>query len=308
MAINVRQIHPVFVGEVTGVDLSRPLEPAVRAEIEAAIFRHAVLVFPGQTISDEQQLGFSGWFGPLETSVRKLRPGNKDRLDPHIADISNLTEKHELMQRDDRRRMGQLANQLWHTDSSFKKVPARYSLLSARVVPPEGGETEFVDLRAAYDSLPAKLKAQIEDLVAEHWYLYSRGLIGFGDFSPEERAGLAPVQQVLVRVHPGSRRKTLYLASHAEHIIGMPVPEGRLLLRELTEYATQPNLIYRHRWTVGDLVMWDDRCTMHRGRPWDPQHVRDMHRTTVSDELSTLEQRERAPAHAQPAHAQPAHA
>ena len=303
MAIKVRQLHPVFVGEVTGVDLSRPVEPSVMAEIEAAIFQHAVLVFPGQTITDEQQLEFSRWFGPLETSVRKLRPGNQDRLDPHVADISNLTETHQLMSREDRRRMGQLANQLWHTDSSFKKVPARYSLLSARVVPPEGGETEFVDLRAAYDSLPDKLKAQIEDLVAEHWYLYSRGLIGFTDFTPEERAGLAPVQQVLVRVHPGSQRKTLYLASHAEHIIGMPVPEGRLLLRELTEYATRPPLTYRHRWTVGDLVMWDDRCTMHRGRPWDPLHVRDMHRTTVSDEVSTLDQRDRAAPVREPAHA-----
>jgi alpha-ketoglutarate-dependent 2,4-dichlorophenoxyacetate dioxygenase len=303
MAIKVRQLHPVFVGEVTGVDLSRPVEPSVMAEIEAAIFQHAVLVFPGQTITDEQQLEFSRWFGPLETSVRKLRLDHKERLDSHIADISNLTETNQLMSREDRRRMGQLANQLWHTDSSFKKVPARYSLLSARVVPPEGGETEFVDLRAAYDSLPDKLKAQIEDLVAEHWYLYSRGLIGFTDFTPEERAGLAPVQQVLVRVHPGSKRKTLYLASHAEHIIGMPVPEGRLLLRELTEYATRPPLVYRHHWTVGDLVMWDDRCTMHRGRPWNLQHVRDMHRTTVSDEISTLEQRARAVPAREPAHA-----
>ena len=303
MAIKVRQLHPVFVGKVTGVDLSRPVEPSVMAEIEAAIFQHAVLVFPGQTITDEQQLEFSRWFGPLETSVRKLRLDHKERLDSHIADISNLTETNQLMSREDRRRMGQLANQLWHTDSSFKKVPARYSLLSARVVPPEGGETEFVDLRAAYDSLPDKLKAQIEDLVAEHWYLYSRGLIGFTDFTPEERAGLAPVQQVLVRVHPGSKRKTLYLASHAEHIIGMPVPEGRLLLRELTEYATRPPLVYRHHWTVGDLVMWDDRCTMHRGRPWNLQHVRDMHRTTVSDEISTLEQRARAVPAREPAHA-----
>jgi len=303
MAISVRQIHPVFVGEVTGVDLTGPVDPAVMQEIEQAIFRHAVLVFPGQAITDAQQMAFSRWFGPLETSIRKLRADNKDRLDPHIADISNLTETDQLMRGDDRRRMSQLANQLWHTDSSFKRVPARYSLLSARVVPPEGGETEYVDLRAAYDSLPDALKAEIEELVAEHWYLHSRSQVGFSDFNEDERIALAPVPQVLVRVHPGSRRKTLYLASHAEHIIGMPVPEGRLLLRELMDYATHPDLIYRHRWKVGDLVMWDDRCTMHRGRRWDPRHVRDMHRTTVSDELSTLEQREhparaRAPAHA----------
>ena len=305
MAITVRQLHPLFVGEVTGVDLGRPLEPAVMAAIEAAIFEHAVLVFPGQAITDEQQLAFSRWFGPLETSIRRLRPGHQsyNRLDLHISDISNLTETNALMRQDDRRRQGQLANQLWHTDSSFKPVPARYSLLSARVVPKTGGETEFVDLRAAYDGLPAELKAEIEDLVAEHWYLYSRGLIGFTDFSAEERAGLEPVPQVLVRVHPGSRRKTLYLASHAEHIIGMPVPEGRLLLRDLMDHATRPHLVYRHRWTVGDLVMWDDRCTMHRGRPWDLREVRDMHRTTVSDERSTLDQRDHPVAARQAAHA-----
>jgi alpha-ketoglutarate-dependent 2,4-dichlorophenoxyacetate dioxygenase len=303
MAIGVRQLHPLFVAEVTGVDLSQPVDPAVMTAIEAAIFQHAVLVFPGQAITDAQQLAFSRWFGPLETSIRKLRADNKDRLDPQISDISNLTETNQLMERDDRRRMSQLANQLWHTDSSFKAVPARYSLLSARVVPPEGGETEFTDLRAAHDSLPVTLKTQIEALVAEHWYLYSRGLIGFGDFTAAEQAGLMPVQQVLVRLHPGSRRKTLYLASHAEHIVGMPVPEGRLLLRELMEYATQPQLIYRHRWAVGDLVMWDDRCTMHRGRPFDPRHVRDMHRTTVSDEVSTLTARSLPEAAREPAHA-----
>jgi alpha-ketoglutarate-dependent 2,4-dichlorophenoxyacetate dioxygenase len=291
MAITVRQIHRLFVGEVTGVDLSKPLDPATKAEIDQAIYQHAVLVFPNQPIDDAQQIAFSENFGPLETSIRKLRQDNKDRLDLRVSDISNLNHKNELLGKHERRHATLLANQLWHTDSSFKKVPARYSLLSARVVPPEGGETEFVDLRAAYDDLPAKLKAQIDDMVCEHFYLYSRGLIGFTDFDATERAGLEPVQQVLVRTHPGSGRKTLYLASHASHVLGLPVPDGRMLLRELTEHATHPDRIYRHKWTVGDLVMWDDRCTMHRGRPWDPAHVRDMHRTTVSDELSTLDQR-----------------
>ena len=158
-------------------------------------------------------------------------------------------------------------------------------------MPPEGGETEFADLRAAYDALPDRIKAEIEDLVAEHWYLHSRAQIGFADFDSNERAGLEPVPQVLVRVHPGSKRKTLYLASHAAHIVGMPVPEGRLLLRDLMDHATQRQFVYRHVWKVGDLVMWDDRCTMHRGRPFDPRQIRDMHRTTVSDEVSTLAQR-----------------
>ncbi len=293
MAIRVRQLHPVFVGEVTGVDLRQPLDAAAVAAIRAAIDRQAVLVFPDQPLTDGQQIAFSRHFGPLETSIRTLRKDNVNRLDPHVSDISNLDPTGAKMGAEDRRRVGQLANQLWHTDSSFKTVPARYSLLSARVVPPEGGETEFADLRAAYDALPARVQAEIEELVAEHWYLYSRSLIGFGDFNDDERAGLEPVRQVVVRVHPGSGRKTLYLASHASHIVGMPVPEGRLLLRDLTDHATQPQFVYRHRWRVGDLVMWDDRCTLHRGRPWDQGHVRDMHRTTVSDERSTLEQRER---------------
>ena len=294
MAVRVRRLHPVFVGEVTGVDLSRPVDGTTFAAIEAAIHRHAVLVFPDQRISDEQQLAFSELFGPLESSIRRLRQTKEraERLDIRVSDISNIDENDKIVSPGDRRRMGQLANQLWHTDSSFKVVPARYSLLSARTVPPEGGETEFADLRAAYDALPDKTKAGIEHLVAEHWYLHSRAQIGFTDFDANERANLAPVPQVLVRVHPGSKRKTLYLASHAEHIIDMPVPEGRLLLGDLMEHATQPQFVYRHHWSVGDLVMWDDRCTMHRGRPWDPQHVRDMHRTTVSDEVSTLAQRQ----------------
>ncbi|MBI3516090.1 MAG: TauD/TfdA family dioxygenase, partial [Proteobacteria bacterium] len=252
------------------------------------------LVFPGQRITDAQQLAFSERFGPLESSIRRLRQNKEraERLDIRVSDISNIDDDNKIVANDDRRRMGQLANQLWHTDSSFKAVPARYSLLSARIVPAEGGETEFADLRAAYDALPDKTKAEIDDLVAEHWYLHSRAQIGFGDFDANERAGLEPVPQVVVRVHPGSARKTLYLASHAEHIIGMPVPEGRLLLRDLMEHATQPQFVYRHHWKVGDLVMWDDRCTMHRGRPWDPSQVRDMHRTTVSDEVSTLAQRQ----------------
>ena len=294
MTIRVRRLHPVFVGEVTGVDLRRPVDAATFAAIEAAIHRCAVLVFPGQAITDEQQLAFSERFGPLESSIRRLRQTKEraERLDIRVSDISNIDDNNKIVSADDRRRMGQLANQLWHTDSSFKPVPARYSLLSARTVPAEGGETEFADLRAAYDALPDRTKAEIDDLVAEHWYLHSRAQIGFGDFDANERANLAPVPQVVVRVHPGSKRKALYLASHAEHIIGMPVPEGRLLLRDLMEHATQPQFVYRHHWKVGDLVMWDDRCTMHRGRPWDPQHIRDMHRTTVSDEVSTLAQRQ----------------
>ena len=290
MPISVKQLHPLFVGEVSGVDLSRPVEPATVREVVDAADRHAVLVFHDQRITDEQQIAFSALLGPLETTIKRFRPGHKPRLDLHISDVSNLDEEGGVLTREDRRRMNGLGNRLWHTDSSFKAVPARYSLLSARQIPPSGGETQFCDLRAAYDALPEAKKRQLEGLVAEHSILYSRSTIGFTDFSEEERAQLAPVPQTLVRLHPGSRRKTLYLASHAMSIRGMPLPEARLLLLELMEHATQREFVYTHRWRLGDLVMWDDRCTMHRARDYDMSIPRDMHRTTVSDGVSTLEQ------------------
>ena len=187
--------------------------------------------------------------------------------------------------------MMMLANQLWHTDSSFKPVPGKVSLLSAREVPPSGGETEFADLRAAYDALDEGTKKQIDDLIAEHSIFRSRGLIGYTDFSDEERAALPPVPQTLVRIHPGSRRKTLYLAAHASHVIGWPIEQGRTLLAELITFATQPRFVHQHQWRAGDLVVWDNRCTLHRARPYDDaHHRRDMRRTTVEDSGPTLEQ------------------
>ena len=288
--IEVKQLHPLFVGEVSGVDLRKPVDTEAVRAIVAAADKYAVLVFRGQAIDDEQQIAFSRHLGPLETTIRVLRKDCEVRLNPHVSDISNLDEKSRVLEAQDRRRMNGLANRLWHTDSSFKRVPARYSLLSARVIPPEGGETEFADLRAAYDALPEKKKAQIEGLVAEHSIIYSRATIGFTDYSADERAGLPAVPQLIVRRHPGSGRKTLYLASHAHEIRGMPTPEARMLLRDLIEHATQRQFVYTHRWRVGDLVMWDDRCTMHRARDYDMSYPRDMHRTTVSDGVSTLEQ------------------
>ena len=290
MAISVRQLHPLFVGEVSGVDLRQPPDAALMAEIVAAADRHAVLVFREQVITDEQHVAFSRPFGRLETTIKAYRPGFKGRLDPHVADISNLDEEGGVLAADDRRRMNSLGNRLWHTDYTFKDTPGKYSLLSARVIPADGGETQFADMRAAYDALPDRVKARLEGLVAEHSLLYSRGTIGFEDFSDEERARLPSASQLVVRVHPGSRRKTLYLASHAMMIHGMAVPEGRILLRDLMEHATQPEFVYTHRWRVGDMVLWDNRCTMHRAREYDARQVRELHRTTVMEEASTLDQ------------------
>ncbi|HVY18229.1 MAG TPA: TauD/TfdA family dioxygenase [Rhodopila sp.] len=290
MSITVEALHPAIGARVTGLDLREPQPDATIAAIEDAINRHAVLVFPGQSITDAQQLEFSARFGTLETTVRAYRSDFVPRLDLRIADISNLDHNNQVRTNDDRLRLNALGNRLWHSDSSFKRVPARYSLLSARVIPSEGGETQFADMRAAWDALPDKMKAQLEGLVCEHTQLFSRARIGFTDWSEEERAKMAPVPQVLVRTHPGSGRKSLYLSSHAGRIRGMPAPEALMLLLDLNEHATQPQFVYSHRWTVGDLVMWDNRCTMHRARAYDETQVRDMHRTTVSDGVPTVQE------------------
>ena len=290
MTLHLRPLHELFVAEATGVDLRTPIDDATLAEIVAALDRYAVLVLPGQALSDAQQMDFSARLGPLETTIKAYRPDHKARLDLHISDVSNLDENNRIMAPDDRRRMNGLGNRLWHTDSSFKAIPARYSLLSARAIPGAGGETEFADLRAAWDALPEDMQRRIEGLVAEHSILHSRASIGFTDFSAEERARLQPVPQTLVRTHPGSGRKTLYLASHAGSIRGMALPEARLLLLDLMEHATQRAFVYTHRWRLHDLVIWDDRCTMHRAREYDATVPRDMHRTTVSDGISTLAQ------------------
>jgi len=198
--------------------------------------------------------------------------------------ISNLDENGAVLSQHDRRRMFALGNQLWHTDASFKRIPAKYSLLHAHSVMPEGGETQFVDTRAAYDALPPKMQERIETLIAEHSIFSSRAKLGFTDFSEEERRALPPVRRSLVRAHPGSGRKALYIGSHASHIVGWPVPDGRMLISELMEHATQPQFVYTHTWAVGDLIIWDNRCTLHRGRPYDEgNHRRDMRRATIQD-------------------------
>ena len=292
MAIELTPLHRALGAELRGVDLTRPVMPEVFAEINAAFNRYGILVFPNQPVSDEQQLAFSRLFGPLE--VNPNYAGAKMRLRPNVADISNLDAEGRVLAPDDRRNLFNIGNQLWHTDSSFKRLPAKCSLLSARELPAPGpmggGETEFADLRAAWDALPEAKKRQLQGLVVEHSIFRSRSQIGFVDFNDEIFKELPPVSQALVRHHHYSGRASLYLASHASHIIGWPLEEGRAVIEQLIAFATQPQFVYRHHWTVGDLVMWDNRCTMHRGRPYDDTQRRVLHRTTVSDWANTLEQ------------------
>ena len=292
MAIEVTPLHPTLGAEVRCVDLTRPIMPEIFAEIEAAFHHYGILIFPEQPVSDDQQLAFSRLFGPLE--VNPNYAGTRLRLRPDLADISNLDPEGRVLARDDRRNLFNLGNQLWHTDSSFKRIPAKCSLLSAReLLSPGsmgGGETEFADMRAAWDALPDARKRELDGLAVEHSIFRSRSQIGFADFNDAIFTELPPVRQALVRHHLYSGRTSLYLASHASHIVGRPVEEGRALIEELIAFATQPQFVHRHRWTVGDLVMWDNRCSMHRGRPYDDTQRRVLHRTTVSDWANTLEQ------------------
>ncbi|HEY6980467.1 TauD/TfdA family dioxygenase [Reyranella sp.] len=292
MSITVTPTHPEFVAELSGVDLAQPLEPGDRSAIEDAINRYAVVVFHDQKLTDDRQIAFARHFGPIHSSAQRARHRSlKHRLaSDEIADISNLDGDNKVMDQNARRRLDWLANRLWHTDASFRAVPGALSMLYAHVVPDEGGDTEFADMRAAYDALPEAKKKEVDGLVAEHSIWHSRGQLDVTRYSPEELASLPPVPQRVVRIHPGSHRKTLYIASHASHIIGMPVPDGRLLLLDLIEHSTRPPFVHAHRWRQGDLVIWDNRCTMHRARPFDTTKVRDLRRVTTRDVASTLEQ------------------
>ena len=293
MAVSIKPIdpdgRPFFAGVVSGVDLTKPLSREEVAAIDAGMDQYGVLVFHGQHFTDETQLAFSRNFGELEEASGDLNWGKARRIESaHVNDISNLDNDNQVLARDSRRRLFSLGNRLWHSDSSFKAVPAKYSLLSARVIPSAGGNTEFADMRQAWDDLDEETKKECEGLVCEHSQMYSRSLIGFSDFTDEDRIRFKPVLQRLVRTHPSTGRKSLYLASHAGAIVGWPVPEARAFLRDLNEHATQRQYVYAHQWKQWDAVMWDNRATMHRARPFDPKEVRDMHRTTVASERSTM--------------------
>jgi alpha-ketoglutarate-dependent 2,4-dichlorophenoxyacetate dioxygenase len=284
VALTFRPLHPTFVAEVSAIDLRAAHDPATLAEIRAGMDAHAILVFRDQPFTDEEQLAFAQRLdGRLHTRTGSAALGKNRLGDEAVADISNVGDDGALLKPGDRRRAYVLGNRLWHTDASFVDPPGRYSMLSARVVPPVPADTEFADMRTAYDTLPAETKAQIEHLRAHHSVTHSRWMLGF-EFTADEHARLPGAVHPLVRTLPRSGRRSLYLASHASRIIDWPVPEGRLLLHDLMEHATRPALVYRHAWRVGDLVIWDNRATMHRACPFDDQaHRRELRRVTTLD-------------------------
>ncbi len=289
--INVEPLTRHIGARVTGIDARRPLTPDEVAAVEQAMDRHAVVVLPGQDITDEQQLAFSRNFGPLEEGANSGARDAELRLPVVFADVSNLDKTGRIAARDNKKRMAALGNRLWHSDASFRAVPARYSILSGRVVTTDSGNTEFADMRAAYDALDARTKAEIEDLVCEHSLIYSRGQLGFTEFLPDERVAMKPVRQRLVRTHPVTGRKSLFLAAHIGTIVGWPRPEAMAFIRDLMEHATQPQFVYVHKWTQHDLVIWDNRVTMHRVRRFDDLNiVRDVRRTTTRGDGPTAEQ------------------
>jgi alpha-ketoglutarate-dependent 2,4-dichlorophenoxyacetate dioxygenase len=299
MSLTTRKLHPLFGAEIVGVDVKTVDEPTFQ-EIVAAFNEHSVLLFRGQSLTDEEQIAFSRRFGPLETTIRSI--ATQESTPTHIANLTNVDADGRLIPAGDRRNIYNAGNQMWHTDSSFKKVPAMASLLSGREIPAEGGETQFASMRVGYDRLPVDMQRFLDDKVAIHSFVYSRGLVDDALMPPEHAAQVPPVRQALVRANPVHGRKAFYVGSHACEIVGMPTAEARALLRELREAATRPELVYTHRWRVGDLVMWDNRCMLHRGRPWDESRYRRvMHRTTVAGEGPTAP--DEGPAEVSPARA-----
>jgi alpha-ketoglutarate-dependent 2,4-dichlorophenoxyacetate dioxygenase len=286
MPLVLHPLDPSFCAEVLGVDMKAPLDAQTVAELEAAIDCYAMLVFHDQRLSSEQQLAFTLHFGPLDIGRKKAVATTSRLADEAMIDLSNLDEDGAVFDRNSRKILSNMGTRLWHTDSSYKRPAAKFSILSAHAVPPWGGETEFCDLRAAYDALPESMKAEIADRFAEHWVHHSRSTLGFEPTPDEIKAAMPPVRWPLVRVHPGSGRKLLYIGAHARAVLGLSVPEGRILLRDLLEHATQREFVHRHAWRVGDVVIWDNRAVLHRGCRYDLGFARDMRRTTVEDTAS----------------------
>ncbi len=296
MTLSIKPLSKHLGGEASGVDLSQPLTQDMIDAINTGMDQYGMLVFRNQPLSQTEQLNLAKSFGPLDMGLKKLKV-RKDRLEhPELADLSNVTDDASgVVEPTHKKIIGNIANQLWHSDSSFQRPAARYSMLSAVRVPSDGGDTEYTDLRAAYDALPASMKNELKDLQAEHYVLHSRFLLGDTDYTEEQKNTLPPVLWPMVRVHPGSGRNVLFISAHAREVKGMSLAEGRMLLFDLLEHATQPEFRYRHQWQPNDLVIWDNRCTLHRGRRFNLSQVRELRRATTLDvdapEL-TLEERE----------------
>lgn len=284
MPLDVTPLHPLFAAEAAGIDLRRPIEAETVAEIEAAMDRYAVLAFRGQQLGEDEQIAFTARFGPMDPG-RHLAVRQHRRVRPEFADVSNLDEEGRVADRNSRRILSNMATRLWHTDSSYKSPAAKFSLLHCSAIPDRGGATEFADMRAAYDALPEALRAEAEGRSAEHYVHHSRATLGFEPSAEEVAGALPPVTWPLIRCHPGSGRRLLYIGAHATHVVGLSLPEGRVLLADLLEHATQRRFVYAHAWRPGDLVMWDNRAVLHRGRRYDLSQRRDMRRSTVEDRV-----------------------
>lgn len=290
MSITFRPINAAigFAAEVSGIDLRQPLDHGGFLPIRDGLDQYAVLVFHDQDLDEESQIAFSRHFGELEISIRRHRP--RAVAHDEISDITNVAPDGSIYPMDSEHMSYNLGNQLWHADSSFKKVPALVSLLHAREVPPQGGATEFADQRAAWDALSAEMQARIDGMVGEHSLAHSRAAMGYDakeKFLAAEKAEVPPVPQALVQTNPRTGRKALYAGAHVSGIIGLARAESDALLAVLREQATQAHLQYHHDWQAGDLVIWDDRATLHRGRPWDNSYRRVMRRTTVAGDRPT---------------------
>jgi alpha-ketoglutarate-dependent 2,4-dichlorophenoxyacetate dioxygenase len=291
MPISFEPLHKHFAAEVRNFDMRQPIDPATAQMFERAIDRHGILIFPAQFVDDAQQLAFTANFGPPDIGRKKAVKSADSRVPEAMIDLSNLDENGYVIDPDHRRVLSLLGTRLWHTDSSYQRPAAKYSMLRAVAVPPWGGETEFADCRAAYDALPDILRTEAEDRFAEHWVHHSRSTLGWEPTEEEIRGAMPPVRWPLVRVHSGSQRKVIYVGAHARRVMGMALPAGRILLRDLQEHATQPEFVYRHAWQPGDLVLWDNRSVLHRGCRYDLGQIRDMRRTTVLD-LASIGERD----------------
>ena len=291
MALSFKPLNPHFAAEASGIDLKQPIDAEIAAEIEAAMDKYAVLVWRDRNLDEDQQMEFTRWFGPLQLGFGKIAGTIKKTRFKHetLADMSNVDEDGVVVGRDHKRIYTTIGNMVWHSDSSFQAPAAKYSILTGHTIPSWGGETEYADMRSAYDALSPRMKDMLAPLVTEHWALHSRFMLGDTNYSKEQQDAIPPVRWPLVRIHPGSKRKLLFIGAHAREIIGMSLPEGRLLLGELLEHATQPEFVYRHHWRVGDVVMWDNRATLHRGKRFDFGEKRELRRSTTDATESVLD-------------------